>query len=314
MILEVDLTSVDFEPFDISEPDGFRTPVIEFTCSEGKTWRNPFSNITYQMPDQVWSIVSKPGSFKEVVTKVYKDILDIKTERTFKIQLKKFWGLFSKSASYRKISHLIMQSNKIITEAEVFALTVDVFLAPPQILGLSENMKTMIELLPKSIEDDPEKYFDFIQQFGTHFISVANFGGYIKQIFATSESFLKSNGEARLSTEAKLSLQRFFGSYISGGSNIHVSGASQNFLDETQVITRYHGGDITYVDNSNLAAWKKSIPYNPWLYSGTVISISELISEPERKVSMERAYTAHGLKSYLQQLKDEILSINRKYL
>ena len=99
MTLGVDLTCVDFEPFDMSEPDGFRTPVIEFTCDKGKTWRNPFNNITYQMPDQVWSIVNKPGSFKEVETEVYENIIDIKTEKTIKVKVKKFWGLFSARAS-----------------------------------------------------------------------------------------------------------------------------------------------------------------------------------------------------------------------
>ncbi|XP_075265079.1 perivitellin-2 67 kDa subunit-like [Convolutriloba macropyga] len=313
MTLGVDLTSVDFEPFDMSEPDGFRTPVIEFTCDKGKTWRNPFNNITYQMPDQVWSIVNKPGSFKEVETKVYENIIDIKTERTIKAKVKKYWGLFSASASYKKLFNLMMKNQKVITETEIFASTVDAYMAPPEILGLSEDMKTMIELLPKNIEDHPEKYFDFILQFGTHFISVAEFGGYIKQTFATSESFYRTKGEATLSVEAKLSFQRFFGSYLSGSYDSRISATSQNFLDETSISTRYHGGDVTQVDKSNFGAWQKSIPYNPWLYSGNLIPISELISDEDRKYSMEKAFEAHGLKNYLQELKDQILSINEKY-
>ena len=192
----------------------------------------------------------------------------------------------------------MVKKQKVITETEIFAST---YMAPPEILGLSEDLKTMIELLPKKIEDDPEKYFDFILLFGTHLISVAEFAGYIKQTFATSESFYRTKGEATLSVEAKLSFQRFFESFLSGGYDGRISAAPQSFLDETSISTIYHG------------AWEKSIPYNPCLYSGNLIPVSELISDEDRKYLMEKAFEAHVLKNYLQELEDQILSINERY-
>ena len=311
MTLGVDITSLEFEPLEINKPDGFRGRVIEFTCDEMKHWKSPYTNISYQMPDQIWSIVTKPGSLNEVDIAVYKNVLEIKTEKVFRAKVEVYFGLFSKSSTYKKIFYEIIERNNVITEAETFVSTIGAYFAPPEILGLSEEMQVMVDLLPEQFEENPTPYYEFISYFGTHYISIADFGGYIKQMFSTSSNFISSNKEAALSIEAEISFDKYIsaaGGY-GGGATIN----SKEYLSQTDITTTYHGGDTSLIDEKNIPGWKKSIPYNPWLYSGNLVPISKLIKDVNKSASMERAYHVHAAKAYLEELNDQLQNGSRKY-
>ena len=77
MAMGVDVTILDLEPLDFTEPDGFAGRIIEFTCDEGKVWKHPYTGTTYQGPDQIGSIASVPGSWLNAETHVYRTKLDV---------------------------------------------------------------------------------------------------------------------------------------------------------------------------------------------------------------------------------------------
>ncbi|XP_075262537.1 perivitellin-2 67 kDa subunit-like [Convolutriloba macropyga] len=311
MTLGVDITSLDFEPLEINQPDGFRGRVIELTCDEWKHWKSPYTNETYQMPDQIWGIVTKPGSLNEIDISVFKSLLEIKAEKIIRVKVKVFFGLFSKSSSYKKVFYEIIERSNTITEAETFVSTIGAYFAPLEIIGLSDEMQIMINILPEQFEDNPTPYYDFISYFGTHYISIAEFGGYIKQIFSTSSKFVSNNKESALSFEAKISFDDFLSS--SGGYGGGATVNSKEFLSQTNITTSYHGGDTTLIDEKNILGSKKSIPYNPWLYSGNLVPISKLIKDVNKSASMERAYHVHAAKAYLEELNDQLQNASRKY-
>ena len=62
MAMGVDVTKIDLQPLDFMEPDVFACRIIDFTCDEGKVWKNPYTDTIYEVPDQITSIASIPES------------------------------------------------------------------------------------------------------------------------------------------------------------------------------------------------------------------------------------------------------------
>ncbi|XP_075244690.1 perivitellin-2 67 kDa subunit-like [Convolutriloba macropyga] len=294
MTLGVDIKTVDFTPLDSKQPDGYRGGVIKFTCDEGKIWQNPYNDITYQMPDQIWSIVSKPSTVMEVDKTIYRSTSDFTSEQKgrFHAKVGGFWGASgSTSYSNKKLLHELMVEDKVVTKAEAFVSTVDSVLASPTILGLSDEVQIVVDELPEDLESNPQPYFDFINYFGTHYISTAEFGGYIQMMFTTSKDFQNINSDSQLSFEAEASFFKFFSA--NGARSENEKSNSKNFLDTTNKRVTYHGGHTSLLDNKNLQGWEKSVPFNPWLYSGTLIPIYQLINDDEKSESMKRAYESY---------------------
>ncbi|XP_075262003.1 perivitellin-2 67 kDa subunit-like [Convolutriloba macropyga] len=291
--------------------------VIKFTCNEGTTWINPYNNLTYQMPDQIWSIVSKPTSVMEIEKTVYRSMFDVRKERLgqFRAKVGGFWRT-SASASYsnKRLIHELMVEDNIVTKAEAFVSTVDAVLASPNILGLSEEVMAVIDSLPDDFDSNPEPYFDFIDYFGTHYISTAEFGGYIQMFFSTSKNFESASSNYQLSVEAQASFFNFFSA--SGVWTNSERSNSQSYLDSTNTKVTYHGGHTNLLDNKDLQGWEKSVPLNPWLYSGNLIPIYKLISDDTKRHFLKQAYKKYilsGGQSYLEEMNEQLKKAAEKY-
>jgi hypothetical protein len=46
-------------PPDLSAPEGLVKPVFDFTCNQNEKWMGPYTNTTYDLPDQVASITKE---------------------------------------------------------------------------------------------------------------------------------------------------------------------------------------------------------------------------------------------------------------
>ena len=52
-------------------------PIIELTCEKKYKWFNPFTNVTYTVPDQIPEglVIMQGGSSNELYTTIYKKVL-----------------------------------------------------------------------------------------------------------------------------------------------------------------------------------------------------------------------------------------------
>ena len=51
MVKGVDITTLDLVPLDLTSVDGYKSPIINFTCNRGQVIK--MGQVKYQKPDQV---------------------------------------------------------------------------------------------------------------------------------------------------------------------------------------------------------------------------------------------------------------------
>ena len=284
-------------------------------------WKNPFNNITYQMPDQIWSLAGVPGGWLNSVCNVYRNCYEYKNSMAQSSGVSNYSpGMFSQSSSYKSISERFSSSSAEVVETSAFVSAIEATSVPAEVLGLTEYAKKFLNDLPKNFTDDAEMYYKFITYFGTHYFLKGSFGGYIRMWFAVDSSYFLSHSESDVLAQSSsyfhgyLESGESFSSYNQKSSNNGHSSFNKNLNERSSVTVAYHGGEISLLNSGGLKNWEKSVPGNPGLFGGTLLPLYSMISDPVKQVSMKRAVTAHLDKSYLKELLDIVYSAALKYI
>lgn len=64
---------------------------------------------------------------------------------------------------------------------------------------------------------------------------------------------------------------------------------------------RYYGGSTNLLTSGGIAAWQPTVAENPWLFSGELVPISNLISDITKRRSMEHAVLNHRYRAMLRE-------------
>ena len=300
LALGVDITILSLEPLDFNQPDGYAGPVIDLTCNEGKVWKNPYDQKVYQLPDQVWSMVSVPDSWLNAVTKIYKSYSDVKNEMSANAGVGLISGMFSSSASYKSMNEAISNKSEEISDVFSFVSTTQAVFAPAIILGLNHYGQIFVDNLPENFTESPSDYYDFISVFGTHYFGKGKFGGYIRNYFETSSEYYLTHSEHDIQVQATgsfFNLLKADGGY--DGSTFEVD---EEFSKNTNSFVIYYGGDTNLLQADGLPKWQPTVPENPWIFGGSLIPIYEMINVTKKQDSMKQAVQAHLDKAYLGEL------------
>ena len=300
LALGVDITALSLEPLDFSQPDGYAGPVIDLTCNEGKVWKNPYDGKVYQLPDQIWSMVSVPGGWLNAVTKVYKSYTDVKNKMSANAGVGLTNGMFSSSASYKTMNEAISNKSREITDVFSFVSTTQAVFAPSVILGLNHYGQIFVDNLPETFVDSPAPYYEFISIFGTHYFSKGKFGGYIRNYFETDSEYYLTHTEKDMNVQATgsfFNLLKADGGY--DGSTFQVD---EEFTKNTNSFVMYYGGDTNLLQADGLPKWQPTVPENPWIFGGSLLPIWEMINVTAKQDSMKLAVQAHLDKAYLGEM------------
>ena len=83
------------------------------------------------------------------------------------------------------------------------------------------------------------------------------------------------------------------------------------FTANSTATTRYYGGSTNLLSSDGITTWQPTIDGKPWLFSGNLKPISDLLEEP-MKSSMEEAVLQHVMKEYLKELRRLLNTVTSK--
>nr|KAG5689273.1 hypothetical protein BaRGS_005281 [Batillaria attramentaria] len=297
----VDVTTLDMTPEDLSGDHGYKYPVIQLTCAQGKT--RTISGTLYELPDQIWTLSQIPGGLLSSVVEIFKTSKDIRRSMSSDVggglQLTTFG--FSASSSYKRMQHTVANTSSYIEHVSAFFSGRRADFNFHFALDLDPFVQRYIDNnLPASFANNPTPYEDFIRYFGTHYFSTAKFGGMISLLLETQSSYFNGKTDAQVKRQAETS---FLGILkAKGGYQGSVATIDEQFEKLTTKAVRYYGGNANLLSSQGLQQWQPTIPAHPWLFSGQLTPISALIKDDAKRASMEEAVTNHILHAYLDEL------------
>ncbi|CAG0884115.1 unnamed protein product [Darwinula stevensoni] len=308
MIRGVDVTKLDLFPLDFSKDDGFRKPIVDFTCDKGATVSINEKN--YDIPEQVSSVTRIPGGSVLSGVQIFKSHRDVKrsmaVEAGAELTLETFG--FSSSSSYQHMQNTIMNTSRYIEEVSSFDSAVQADLSLEEELNLGKSAKSFVDkLLPANFTDDPGPYEKFIATFGTHYFQNGKFGGVIKLIMETKSEYFDQKTDEQIKAEAQTSYSDLT---IKIGYKDSIVKIDKKFEEMTTKHARYYGGNTNLLASDGMQIWQPTVLSDPWLFSGKLSPISNLIREERKRTSMEQAVTNHVLHAYLGELARIVQAIN----
>ncbi|GFO38968.1 perivitellin-2 67 kda subunit [Plakobranchus ocellatus] len=295
----VDITMLDLTPLDFTSADGYKSPVISFTCDDGRALVK--GEQRYQQPDQIWQYVDNPGGWLTTDVHLSKTYSDVRSSLTKQVGGEgAIWKFaFSASKSYSKMQRSITNATRYISEVSSYHSSSRVYMLPSWLLQLNRVAKLYIRryIEGKTYKSDPQAYQGFINLFGTHYFSVANFGGHIRMIQETKSSYFLSHTDQDVKINAKASLAKFLSA--NGGRASSSTTANTQFAAASIETVSYYGGSTNLLSTNGVQNWQPTVDEKPWLFSGALKPLSNLINDDTQRSSMEQAVLQHVLRSYL---------------
>ena len=134
-----------------------------------------------------------------------------------------------------------------------------------------------------------KKYDQLVETFGTHYFEVGRFGGSLVQQTIIESTLVQSQTKAEVKAQCKAQLAS-----VSKMLQVGASGTvahSDYFRQHTATSLKFFGGNVTGIGDGSgvlssgnklgdhvLKEWFNTVALNPWLFSGKLTSIDELIS------------------------------------
>ncbi|XP_005112978.1 perivitellin-2 67 kDa subunit [Aplysia californica] len=302
MVTGVDITELDLVPLDFRGSRGIRSPVINFTCNRDRSWISE-TGVPFQLPDQVWHTSSVPGGWISSYVQIYKTSSEVRRNLQQSVGGESsIWKFsFSASRSYTMMQDTITNESRYISDVSAFESAKKVRLIPSLILNLDHIAQMFLDhLVTGNFSSNPDAYRLFINEFGTHYFSTGEFGGYIRVLHETDTSYFHSHTDRQVETNARAAFMSVIsanGGRVSGSTNVDSS-----FSRSSTRTVRYYGGNSNLLAENGIQSWQPSVDRDPWLFSGKLTPISSLIKDPIKKSSMVLAVKQYVMEKYLVEL------------
>ncbi len=165
-------------------------------------------------------------------------------------------------------------------------------------------------MLPEKYEDDPKKYRELFNDYGTHYFVIGRFGGSIVLKTEIKKSFLqekttfdiKGKLEAKFKEFAKLKVEV---SKKEEKLNKEFNKQSSNHL-------LYFGGHKDLVEKQAFDEWSKSVPLRPWLFSGKLKPIYKAIHDTKKAEQLKIAMNVEFAREAVKDIYSSIISLKKK--
>ena len=282
------LTSYIGHGFDSKKGTYNPAPIFKWTYNEGQTIFSPYSDVTFDVPDQM--VITPSERMEKLVMSgnhsIYERYLDTYRKwftfdvgmetKTFKAGL-----YYNKTLKY--VHEQLTDKNQYMLHGYYYWTFNIASLYPIKFLKLNSMTQMSIDNFPSKLvtEDDYEYAYQFIQTFGTHIV-YKGFGGAKVDFHTAVENSLNTNYSKEWIVEQ-------YGLYfkyqtanltIDGGSNGTKCHVSKTFLNNTNFQISYYGGDPQLADTTTMKEWVKSLDRHIAPLNSTMIGIWNLFKDP----------------------------------
>merc|ERR1712198_417429 len=108
----------------------------------------------------------------------------------------------------------------------------------------SRMITMFIARMPKTYDENPKKYHQFIQWFGTHYFMSAKFGGLIQMRLETNKDYYKTTSEQKIKANVDGTMRDLL--KANGGLEHGTNHIDDKFKEATKNTIRYYGGDTRF--------------------------------------------------------------------
>jgi len=305
MVRGIDAAYLDLLPLETSGDMGFRSPIFDYTCNEGK--KVYLHNKEYDLPDQISGAEPVPGGLKSTKVEVFRKLDQVINSMKLSVGIGDALGLFMLSPSLNFAHATLTNTSRYMEEVRAHVSSFRADHAPSWVMELTKYAKMYIDRrLTKGFTEIPEKYEEFIKNFGTHYFQDAFFGGMLKLVIETESSYFETSTTVGVGLQA----EGVFGEIVKlkGGVGVSNKNVDEKFRKSSKESMRYYGGFTNLLDKGGIKDWMPTVMGNPWLFRGNLKPIYELIQEEATKKEMKLAVQVHLDKAYLTYLRKMIES------
>jgi hypothetical protein len=319
-------TGYDMSKFDASgfyQPiwtGGSKFPFIKITCDNNQTWINPFTKITYSVPDQIpgsEAIKMQGGSARIQSTSYFNTYDRLITTTTFVSRDSYLFGMFSDTITMTKTTDSMMRGEVFFQASSAIASSYSVVTKPVEMLQPSELAQFYITKMVHEysiFNSTSYEFYDmFMDYFGTHGVDYIMGGAKYSQLVTTANAFLSQNTYGDASLNGGFNILNFIDKSMGGSGSINL--LDKKWLNFSNIKTSCLGGSggCPYSDQS-FNQWTQDAFSNPWLINMSIFPISKMLPSNVR-FSYDMAVMNRFMKAYLNNIALPFLnySLNAKY-
>jgi len=306
MVRGIDAAYLDLLPLETHSDMGFRSPIFDYTCNEGK--KVFLDGKEYDLPDQISGAEPVPGGLKSTKVEIFRKLDQVINSMKLSVGIGDALGLFMLSPSLKFAHSTLTNTSRYMEEVKAHVSSFRADHAPSWVMELTKYAKIYLDRRLKSttFNDSPEKYAEFIKTFGTHYFQDAFFGGMLKLLIETESSYFEKSTTVGVGLQA----EGVFGEVVKlkGGVGVSNTNVDGNFKKSSKQSMRYYGGNLNLLDKAGMKDWMPTVMGNPWLFRGNLKPIYELIQDEGTKKEMKLAVQVHLDKAYLTYLRKMIES------
>ena len=148
-----------------------------------------------------------------------------------------------------------------------------------------------LKLLPATRSSNADKlaYSDFVSKFGTHYVSSAVFGSMLDTYITLSKDVAVQIG-VDVSADIEIALEfLLFIIGLQADLNGHTRAElNATFSESASATIAAYGGDVSLFARGNYSAWLDTVDLNPVPVNATYTSVTELVSDPVKKVNLQQ--------------------------
>jgi len=306
----VDLTELDMFPMSTDGSSGLanggrRLAVLAFTCNDKQTWTDGSTGITYDRPDQVSHIETKPAGYFDPESTTYKNEQELRKSMSAEVGASGIFEefAFSESASFKSMQKTLMTSEYYISDTTAYESSTEVQMTPI----LNTAVRNFLDSnVVGTYDTNPQGYKDFITSFGTHYFVAGNLGGIIRQIQQTNIAYFRQESDEEATVNAEASFAALI--KAKGGSTTQSTNVDSDYRSMSSNKTYYYGGNPDLM-NQGIKSWQPTVSKDPWLMSGQLQPITDLIADDTKRINMITAARQHLIKAALLELKSTLTNI-----
>ncbi|PVD27834.1 hypothetical protein C0Q70_13009 [Pomacea canaliculata] len=243
--------------------------------------------------------VSCDTSFTSKVVETPYDLTKVLTV-TARLGRDKWGPPFSASQHFHKLSAQLTQHVLVVSTAVCSLYDLTLLLTEPPSFHLS-FADWMIKL---NNTDDEDKYLQFLDTYGTHFVSKARFGASITVIYKMDDNVYRLLTEDHVTSAASYSAPELF-----GYREILTSDQQKAIAEFRNHKTTTFAVGVPLLDGGNRATWLTAAKDNPSVIDYDLTSVEVLFSD----TFMGEASTTGGYGIDRDRIKKNIMAVKTKY-
>jgi hypothetical protein len=240
-------------------------PVIDLTCNLGKKVYNPYTNSSYDLPDQFSSVLFTSAAQTTIKTflvdNTYELEVELNAEQTASVNY--IIGSYSASESVGFTLNVFINEFRSAGIAKSTIYATQLFLYDANMLNISIGLKNFIDTqFPNGYtfnEKTVYTYNNMFDEYGTDYNTKGTYGGEMCEWYYCLKSLYSVESSASIQVDASNNLGNIIYKAGGGGS---INAVSSSWVSATVVNMEWRGG-VPPGPTVDYATWAGSIPLNP---------------------------------------------------